>query len=1191
MKKLISIVLSFAMILTMCAYPAYAETTSEGVINEAWSSDVSVSFDKSTGTLNILNNGTSYASIYSDSVVTSINISEVKKININKFTCSDYWWKYFKNCEEINITSDSGHFMSENGVVFSRNKTDIIAYPPAKNKGGSYTVPSETTGVEEYAFYNSQLNTLVFSGELSYMAPLAQMPNLTTLVFQQPFSSNSVLNGGDLWGLNNLESIQIAESEQYYTLDSGILYNSDKSILIKCPAKKPVGTFTVPDEVTTIDAYAFEHTDISSISLSENVIKIGYGAFRGCASITSMAIPASVSYVGGNAFVNCSVSEMSFGSGKALDAVGACGSNTITGVVSIDVPDDLTNVKRDTFRAFKNLESVNFSENTKLTAISDYGFSNRKKLNRIEIPEAVVSIGEYAFWSCSSLESVTFKCIDSTKELPKLSIGEGAFGYTAITDLVLPKQTTYIGPHAFQSCYNLKTVTIEEGNADKWTTSIKVHAFSSNYNLETFTANGHVVSIENYAFYNDSKLRSFDAGQTLEKSEGKIGYAAFLSCSSLATMKIPDTVTSIGWWAFSDCEALKTIDIPANVESIGNNSFRNSGIETVTGMEGVTSIGLNSFYFCSSLSSININNGVLSEIKARAFSHVDSIKTLQLPSTVRFLGYHAMNINNLKVNITPDENNKLPETYFAFSKTSVITYPCTADKSSFVSRGYLLPVHNYNSSGICMNCGASVKDIVEVDYPRYQDNPDRDFTEYMYPIDAAKMQYIVIKVYSDHAVVKGLVYNDVAPVAVSVPDTINGIPVTEIMPKAFKDESSLKTLTLGHNLMLIGENALNGTGLTSITLPINCKVDAADTVSESLTEYTYIEGTAFIDYDSITHKDTPWYKNRNNITGITIAEGVTAIPAYMFADMKIKELDIPESVNKVGDNAFYRNYELTKVTGAEGLENIGYEAFADCEALKSMPLSSTITKIRYNSFAGCEALVAIVESGSYAQEAAKKYGIGYKVGVIGAPVIDNSDADISVKSVYAQPGETVTVDIKMNNNPGIASLILNIDYDKTALTLTRIENGTAISSGFVSDDTLSTANVAWDNSDRKDNIVSNGTLVRLTFSVNSDSAGRYEIKATCKDARDKDANYVDFSTASGMVAVSAYTCGDVNRDGLTDNSDAIYILRHLLGFAGFDSFDEVAADVNLDGDVNLADIMAITRAKAGWDGYSLPYVS
>jgi len=99
-----------------------------------------------------------------------------------------------------------------------------------------------------------------------------------------------------------------------------------------------------------------------------------------------------------------------------------------------------------------------------------------------------------------------------------------------------------------------------------------------------------------------------------------IGYGAFVSCSGLTSITIPNSVTSIGQSAFSGCSGLTSINIPNGVTSIEKYAFSGcSGLTSINIPNSVTSIGYGAFSWCSELTSISIPNSVTS-IGKYAFS-------------------------------------------------------------------------------------------------------------------------------------------------------------------------------------------------------------------------------------------------------------------------------------------------------------------------------------------------------------------------------------------------------------------------------------------------------------------------------------------------------------------------------------------------------------------------------------------
>ena len=112
----------------------------------------------------------------------------------------------------------------------------------------------------------------------------------------------------------------------------------------------------------------------------------------------------------------------------------------------------------------------------------------------------------------------------------------------------------------------------------------------------------------------------------------KIEEEAFLLCTNLTNITIPDSVTSIETNAFSECYSLKSITIPDSVTSIGEAAFANcTSLTSITIGNGVTSIGYAAFGRCSSLTSITIPDSVTS-IGEGAFANCTSL------TAINFLG-------------------------------------------------------------------------------------------------------------------------------------------------------------------------------------------------------------------------------------------------------------------------------------------------------------------------------------------------------------------------------------------------------------------------------------------------------------------------------------------------------------------------------------------------------------------------
>ena len=291
-----------------------------------------------------------------------------------------------------------------------------------------------------------------------------------------------------------------------------------------------------------------------------------------------------------------------------------------------------------------------------VTSIGEYAFYDCPNLTSVSIPNSVTSIGDDAFNSCSGLTSVTIGnsvtsigggAFDSCTELKKVIVTDIAAwcgiafdGYlatplyyakhlysdetTEITNLIIPNSVTSIGEYAFFNCSGLTSVTIPNS-----VTSIGYYAFRDCSGLTSITIPNSVTSIGEYAFSGCSGLTSV----TIPNSVTSIKAGAFSGCSGLTSVTIPNSVTSIGRSVFSNCSGLTSVTIPNSVTSIGYWAFQNcTGLTSVTIPNSVTSIDY-TFYGCSGLTSVTIPNSVTS-IGERAFYGCSSLTSVTIPNSV-----------------------------------------------------------------------------------------------------------------------------------------------------------------------------------------------------------------------------------------------------------------------------------------------------------------------------------------------------------------------------------------------------------------------------------------------------------------------------------------------------------------------------------------------------------------------------
>lgn len=201
----------------------------------------------------------------------------------------------------------------------------------------------------------------------------------------------------------------------------------------------------------------------------------------------------------------------------------------------------------------------------------------------------------------------------------------------------------------------------------------------------------------------------------------------------------------------------------------------------------------------------------------------------------------------------------------------------------------------------------------------------------------------------------------------------------------------------------------------------------------------------------------------------------------------------------------------------------------------------------------------------------------------------NSDNEpiIGLESKYAAAGESVQVDVVIQNNPGILGGVLEITFD-SSLTLLSASNGEAFSDLAMTKPGKfsSPCRFAWDAQETSVDKAKDGVILSLTFDVDSEAGAGKDLEISLKalDFYLHDLSSIKPKTENGFVKVISYTPGDLDGDGKIIVTDVILTRRLIVG--GYDiNVNELAADVNGDGKLTALDTIYLRRYVAG--GYNI----
>ena len=497
---------------------------------------------------------------------------------------------------------------------------------------------------------------------------------------------------------------------------------------------------TVPDNVQSIGSWAFEgcealqsitlpfvgngvisdensYTKFSIIfgsvpeSLRKVVItggeEIADSAFEGCASITEIVLPDSVTSIGNRAFYNCSaLTDIHIGNGVTSAGEWAFyGSNALQKTHISD------------FDAWFNVEFANSAANP--LTYSHYMYVNGALLSDIVIPETVTEIKPYAFYGASiagvtvhdGLQSVGRDAFRECAPLTNVYISDLTawlsinFSNLAsnplrealylngdrVLDLVIPQSVTEVKFAAFASG-DFNTVTIHDGvtyvgndafggsTLQKITLPLQaaVEGDRSFSDLFTSVPNSLVEVVLSsgtdlpYGFFSTCANIKY---VTLPDELQIIG--GFGGCKSLVDIVIPDGVTTIRGSAFANCSSLTAIAIPDGVTTIGNSAFANcSSLTAIAIPAAVTSIGEWVFNGCASLETITVAQGN-TVYRSESNCLIEDTKVLAganqsvIPADVYRIGDFAFSGSNVTEIVIPKNITTIGS--YAFSGCSELT--------------------------------------------------------------------------------------------------------------------------------------------------------------------------------------------------------------------------------------------------------------------------------------------------------------------------------------------------------------------------------------------------------------------------------------------------------------------------------------------------------------------------------------
>ena len=631
--------------------------------------------------------------------------------------------------------------------------------------------------------------------------------------------------------------------------------------------------------------------------------------------------------------------------------------------------ENVVSIAAEAFQGANKIEEINLPSSLK--SIGDRAFAQMGKLAKIKFNEGLEKIGEEAFADCSLLEAIG---------LPSslLSLGKASFkGCQTLKDVTLPSSLSQIGEEVFAGCSQLERISLpfvglskEDQTPSEKTFFGAIFGKAGNKD-DVMIRQFHSLEEEECRFYIPACLKKVVVRDVLPLK------GAFSGCKTLHEISLPEG--DIPDFCFYDCEKLSHFEASEECRSVGESGFEGCrDLAAISLPEGLESIGNRAFARCSSITSFALPSSMVS-VGESIFAECASLKKIALP----FLGGSL-----------DDQQGSLAY-YFSSepfvgstSATRNIYYPITLQEiyieGGNVVSGAFNGFHSLSRIGLpeqmpklTSNLFSAIPSLAEVVFTGPEDvknsiNQYRTKTKQgdfcISSIDESKVIYEDDCAYLVEEEGKKTLLHYYGKEAIY--DIEEG--VTALGDRAFSGCLSLVSVAFPTTLESVGDQIFYGASkLVEVIDPRDVEYEI-DPISGKIR----VGGTS-IKPEHLLHskEDRKVYVDENgyvmgNVDGamtnfgyvgekeeIVVPEGTEVIcrQAYAF-DKGIVSLKTPSSLKKINTQAFAYCRGIVSINLADSLEEIESRAFMNCSSLESFRAPRELLFLRSEAFQGCHHL-------------------------------------------------------------------------------------------------------------------------------------------------------------------------------------------------------------------------------------------
>ena len=529
----------------------------------------------------------------------------------------------FVGCEKL-ATVDIQDLSTWCKINFGDRTANPLYYAKDLNLNGSkleaLVIPPDVPEIKSNVFYGYSSLTSIIANSVTTIGDNA-FSNCNNLVSVHIGPSTIQIGKDAFNNCYKLTDVNTSDLSTWCKINFGNstanpLYYAKDLNLNGCKIKELV----IPDGITEVKDYAFQTcSSITSVIISNSVSTIGKCAFNGCNNISSLTIGSGILSIEADAFsvkpiktfflTNTPPSGFSHIEGL-INYVGNNRFSSLSNVTIYPYLSSMFNVNGvkyvpvtpseqtcDAIDCVYDTTAINISiDNTvsfkgvsmTVKNINPYICYGNNYIKECKI-NSNSTIGEYAFYYCNNLESLTLSvtkiktsAFEGCSEIKEItlengleSIGDSAFyGCRNLTEIVIPNTVTSIGDYTFKDCNSLSNILIEDRDSVLTLGSNGSTPIFSDCPLDSVYIGGNISykTTNSYGyspFYNNKTLRVV----TLTDKETEISENEFYGCSNLKSVTIGDGMESIGNWAFSGCSNLETFEFGSSMKTIGEEAF------------------------------------------------------------------------------------------------------------------------------------------------------------------------------------------------------------------------------------------------------------------------------------------------------------------------------------------------------------------------------------------------------------------------------------------------------------------------------------------------------------------------------------------------------------------------------------------------------------------------------------------